>query len=119
MPMLDGTGRETVSMQSATNGQLSQSFAFLVWSGQQGMASAISMASSSAAAAIMDIAVTAEGIATIRGAAGPIATPTAIPSANKRRTTARIFMAPKSHKEGGLRSPVGVISKPINGRLHH
>ena len=67
----------------------------------------------------MVVAVTEEGTAAIRGAAGPIATPAAIPSTSNQRMTGRNFMAAKSHGRGGLRSPVIVISDPVCGRLHH
>lgn len=62
--------------------------------GQQGMPSAICMAPSSGAAGVM-VAIGEEGTAAIKGAAGPITTPTAIPSANNQRMPARSFMARK------------------------
>jgi hypothetical protein len=65
--------------------------------GQQGMPSAICMAFPAAVADVM-LAVDAEGIAAIKGAAGPITTPTAIPNAKNQRMTARSFIAAKSHR---------------------
>ena len=86
--------------------------------GQQGMPSGICMASSSAAAVVM-VAVSAEAAAAINGAAGPIATPTAIPNAKNQRMTAGSFMAVKSHSRGSLRSPMIPISYAVDRRLHH
>src|SRR5437660_185662 len=86
--------------------------------GQQGMPSAICMVSSSVAADVM-VAVRAEGAAAINGAAGPITTPTAIPSAKNQRMTARSFMAAKSHGRDGSRSPLILNSETVGGRLHH
>ena len=85
--------------------------------GQQGMPSAICMACPSAAGAM--VAVRAEGAAAIGGAAGPITTPTAIPSAKNQRMAARSFMAAKSHRRDGLRSPMILNLEPVGGRSHH
>jgi len=73
--------------------------------GQHGIPSAISMAFSCVMGAVM-VVVGAEGTAAIKGAAGPVTTPTAIPNAKNQRKTARSFMAAKSHRQGGLRSPL-------------
>ena len=85
--------------------------------GQQGMPSAICMACPSAAGAM--VAARAEGAAAIGGAAGPITTPTAIPSAKNQRMAARSFMAAKSHRRDGLRSPMILNLEPVGGRSHH
>lgn len=83
--------------------------------GQQGMPSAICMAFSPT-----DVMLALEGgIAAIRGAAGPITIPTAIPNAKNQRMRVVTFMAAKSHRLGGLRSPAIVTSNPISGLLHH
>jgi hypothetical protein len=95
------------------------------FSGQQGTPSAICMASSSAAAAIM-VAVRGEYPAAINGAAGPITTPTAIPSARNQRMTARSFMARKIPQVGRIEKPLdpdfgagrrSVTSRPREHRL--
>lgn len=85
--------------------------------GQQGMPSAICMASSSAEADVM--LAFEEGIAAIRGAAGPITTPTAIPTAKNQRMTARSFMARKIPQVGWIEKSSIPISEPFSGRLHH
>lgn len=85
--------------------------------GQQGMPSAISIASSSAEADVM--LALEDGIAAIRGAAGPITIPTAIPNAKNQRMTARSFMVAKSQRQAALTSPVIVTSDPISAQLHH
>jgi hypothetical protein len=69
--------------------------------GQQGMPSAICMAFSSFAADVM-VAAGSVGIAAIKGAAGPITTPTAIPSAKNQRMTARSFMVRKIPQAGRI-----------------
>lgn len=86
--------------------------------GQQGMPSAICMASLSAAAAVM-AAVRAGGAAAINCAAGPMKTPIAIPSAKNQRMTARNFMAAKFHGRDGLRSPLVLNSATVGDQLHH
>ena len=86
--------------------------------GQQGMPSAICMASSSAEADVM--LALEEGIAAIKGgAAGPITTPTAIPNAKNQRMTARSFMVRKIPQVGRIEKPSIPISEPVSGRLHH
>jgi hypothetical protein len=46
--------------------------------------------------------VEAEGIAAIKGAVGPIATPAATPNAKNQRMTARSFMARKIPQAGRI-----------------
>jgi hypothetical protein len=72
--------------------------------GQQGMSSGICMPLSSGAAEVMD-AIGEESAAAIKGAAGPVTTPIAIPSANNQRMTARSFMARKIPQVGRLEKP--------------
>jgi hypothetical protein len=76
------------------------------------MSPAICVATSSAEAML---AFEAESIAAIRGAAGPITTPTAIPSTKNQRMTARSFIAAKSHRRDELRSPLNRNSEPVGG----
>ena len=116
--VLIGPGPESLSMQP-DKAHLSQSNGIgACFFGQQGMPSVICM-TSSPVAGIVAVATSVEAAAAITGAAGPITTPTEIPSAKSQRMTAGSFMATKSHRRCGLRSPMTPISDAVDGRLHH
>jgi hypothetical protein len=86
--------------------------------GQHGIPSAICTASSSDAAGVI-VAERAEGTAATNGAAGPITTPTAIPSAKNQRMTARSFITAKIPHARRLEKPLDPEFGASRRRLHH